>query len=302
MSALHGALRRHALLAALSLSALLAGCGLPGPQGSVAKLFPKGPRPTEGTYSVGDRHIHFVEMPGSARARIIFVHGSPGGWEAWASFLADPELQARATMISVDRPGFGGSDPGRVETSMGEQARLLEPLLKSAPGVPTIVVGHSLGGPVAARMAMDYPDEVAAAVLVAPAIDPDLEHPLWYNRAMEFGPLRALMPGVLVWSSDEIMRLSAELRGMRSRWKDLRVPVTVVQGDNDRDVDPRTADFAQRVLPVKYGRAIRVHRGNHYLIWNKPKIVVDTITQLLVQTAPTAVPPEPSAAALALLQ
>ncbi|MBL6749062.1 MAG: alpha/beta hydrolase [Nevskia sp.] len=290
----------RAALPMLLFSALLAGC-MPGPQGTVAQLFPKGPRPLEGTYSVGDRHIHYVEMPGAPQARILFVHGSPGGWEAWARFLGNPRLQAMATMISVDRPGFGGSDPGRVETDLGEQARLLEPLLRSAPGVPTIVVGHSLGGPVAARLAMDYPDEVAAAVLVAPAIDPDLERPLWYNRAMEHRPFRDLMPGVLVWSSDEIMRLSAELRGMRPRWKDLRMPVTVVQGDNDDEVDPRTADFAQRVLPPSIGRAVRVRRANHYLIWNKPAIVVDTIAEALSRTAPAAAMPR-SAATVAMLQ
>jgi pimeloyl-ACP methyl ester carboxylesterase len=154
--------------------------------------------------------------------------------------------------------------------------------------VPTIVVGHSLGGPVAARLAMDYPDEVAAAVLVAPAIDPDLEHPAWYERALQHQPLRALLPGMLVWSSDEIMWLTGELRAMQPRWKDLRMPVTVVQGDRDREVDPRTADFAQRVLPPRLGRAVRVRRGNHYLIWNRPKVVADTIAETLARTGPSA--------------
>ncbi|MCR6679307.1 alpha/beta hydrolase, partial [Escherichia marmotae] len=83
----------------------------------------------------------------------LFLHGTPGDWKAWAHFMADPELQKRATMISVDRAGFGASDPGRVAPLMADQARLLAPLLEG-PGGPTLLVGHSLGGPIGAELAM----------------------------------------------------------------------------------------------------------------------------------------------------
>src|SRR3546814_16092495 len=49
-------------------------------------------------------------------------------------------------------------------------------------GAPAIVVGHSLGGPIAAKLAMDYPDRVRGLLLLAPSVAPALEAPRWYQR------------------------------------------------------------------------------------------------------------------------
>ncbi len=89
----------------------------------------------------------------------------------------------RARLVSVDRLGFGRSTPGKVETSLRKQAESLVPLLRSlaGPGKP-ILVGHSYGGPVIAKIAMDHPELVGGLVMVAPSIDPGLEKLRWYNH------------------------------------------------------------------------------------------------------------------------
>jgi pimeloyl-ACP methyl ester carboxylesterase len=62
------------------------------------------------------------------------------------------------------------------EQSLRMQSACLAPLLRLGKSAKKpILVGHSLGGPVAARLAMDYPDEVGGLILVAPSIDPELE-------------------------------------------------------------------------------------------------------------------------------
>ncbi|HEY5692223.1 MAG TPA: alpha/beta hydrolase [Cyclobacteriaceae bacterium] len=40
---------------------------------------------------------------------------------------------------------------------------------------PIILIGHSLGGTVIARMTMDSPELVDGVVMVAPSIDPEIE-------------------------------------------------------------------------------------------------------------------------------
>ena len=117
--------------------------------------------------------LHFVvagrALP--APARVLFVHGSPGTWDAWRGFLMDRELRAAARLIAVDRVGFGGSERGRAEPSLERQAVALAAVLESEPGPPAIVVGHSLGGPIAVRLAIDRPELVAGLLLSAPSID-----------------------------------------------------------------------------------------------------------------------------------
>ena len=44
-----------------------------------------------------------------------------------------------------------------------------------------MLIGHSLGGPVIARMAMDYPDAYQGLIFVAASIDPEMEKEEWYR-------------------------------------------------------------------------------------------------------------------------
>ncbi len=190
----------------LLISATATAKNPPYPMGSIDELFPKPPKPVEHSYKIDDRTIHYWQI-GDGPARILFLHGTPGGWKAWAHYMADPELQKRATMISVDRPGFGASDPGRVAPLMADQARLLAPLLDG----PTVLVGHSLGGPIGAELAMRYPEQVRGAVLVAPSIDPNTEQPRWYNVAMTLWLVKLIAPNDFIWSNQEILPLVGEL-------------------------------------------------------------------------------------------
>lgn len=255
----------------------------PYPRGEIESLFPEPPRPVEQTYTVAGRTIHYWRIAGGP-ARIVFIHGSPGDWKAWAGFLADRRLQARATLIALDRPGFGASDPGRLAPPIAEQARLIEPLLKGD-GAPALVVGHSLGGPIAAELALDYPAEVRGALLIAPSIDPETERPRWYNRAMTWKLVQWLTPNEFAWSNAELMPLADELNAMAPRWAGLRVPVTVIQGMKDELVDPRTADYARRMLPAALGEVMVVPDQGHFVLWKQPQLIVAQILALLDRSA-----------------
>lgn len=251
-------------------------------------------------YEIDGRRIHYTRVEGPSDVRIVFIHGTPGSWEGWREYLGNADLQRRATLIAVDRPGFGDSK-GEVVPDLQEQARLLAPLLRgpssSGPApVTTLVVGHSLGGPIAAELALDDPQQVQGAVLVAPSIDPVTEVPRWYNEAMTWWAVNKLVTAFLdpelEAANVELMPLAAQLKAMEPRWKSLRMPVTVIQGEKDELVDPRTADFAERVLPPG-NRVIRVPDEGHFVLWEKPAIEVDAIKSLLDQRllAGTAQPP-----------
>ena len=255
----------------------------PYPRGPINELFPTPPQPVEHTYRIDDRTVHYWQIDGGP-ARVVFLHGTPGDWKAWVHYLADPELHKRATLIAVDRPGFGASDPGKVAPLMADQARLLAPLLVG-PGSPTVVVGHSLGGPIGAELAMRYPQLVRGAVLVAPSIDPNTEQPRWYNEAMTLWLVRAIAPKEFAWSNDEIMVLVGELEKQTPRWADLKMPITVVQGAKDELVDPKTAAYAEKVLPKPNGKVVVVPDQGHFVLWDRPDLVTREIIDVLDRTA-----------------
>ena len=40
---------------------------------------------------------------------ILFLHGTPGSWQAFAGYLKNADLQRDFFMVSIDRPGWGRS-------------------------------------------------------------------------------------------------------------------------------------------------------------------------------------------------
>ena len=151
------------------------------------------PQPRLLTYQVDDWQLNYAEVGDRSSPLVLFVHGSPGSWDAFIHFLADADLEKRCHIVSVDRPGFGSSERGRHQYDLQKQASALKPILETnASGTPALLVGHSFGGPVIARFAMDYPDLVGGLILIAASIDPELETVKWYQKAAEQGDVRAL--------------------------------------------------------------------------------------------------------------
>jgi pimeloyl-ACP methyl ester carboxylesterase len=235
-------------------------------------------------YTVGERSIHYAAVGKRDTRPVIFIHGTPGSWHAFAEYMADDALAAKAYLISVDRPGFGKSGHKQMVTSLKQQAVFLQPLLHSENGKEkAILVGHSLGAPIAARLAMDYPELVGAMVLVAPSLDPDLEKPRWYNKLAASSLINWAVPDELALANVEIMPLEQELRDMLPLWKTIKIPVVVIQGEKDSLVSPGNADFAQRVLNSS-SKVIRVPEAGHFVLWRQPQIIRKEILTLLDST------------------
>ena len=250
----------------------------PYPRGSIDTLFPNGPKPALKHRSVDARELHWAEMAGPGATPILFVHGSPGDWKAWASYLAAPELAGYGPRLAVDRPGFGDSQTGMVVTDLRAQADQLAALLPA--GRPAIVVGHSLGGPLVAWLAIDHPDKVCAALMVAGSVASDLEAPRWYNQLADTWLARRLAPVEMLWSNREMLALAPELQRLEAAWPRLARPLVAIQGGRDELVDPRTVDKLEVQAPKAWVRIVRISGQGHFVLWQRPDLVLREITAL----------------------
>lgn len=229
----------------------------------------------------GRMHYVAAGLPLPVSARVLFVHGSPGTWEGWKGYLTDPELRTAARLLAVDRLGFGGSERGKTEPSLAKQAAALAAVLESEPGPPAIVVGHSLGGPIAARLAMDRPDLVAGLLLIAPSIDPAEEQHHWYNVAGATMVVQWFLAIDWTVSNRELWPLKKELTAMLPLWKTVRCPTVLVQGLADDLVPPGNAAFAERSLSAGNLRVDRYPGENHFILWKRPETVRAPLLELL---------------------
>jgi pimeloyl-ACP methyl ester carboxylesterase len=122
-------------------------------------------------YKVGFREMHYIEAGDDSQPLILFVHGSPGSSNAFIDFLGDTSLTNHAQLISTDRPGFGYSNYGNAIPSLHQQSEFIKPILDQYKGQRRVIlVGHSLGGPLICRMAMDYPDLIDGLIICTPRL------------------------------------------------------------------------------------------------------------------------------------
>jgi pimeloyl-ACP methyl ester carboxylesterase len=98
---------------------------------------------------------------------LLFVHGLAGRWQNWLENL--PHFAASRRVVAVDLPGFGASPPPREEISIPGYARFLDRLCDALAIDAAAVVGNSMGGYVAAELAIAAPQRVERLMLVSAA-------------------------------------------------------------------------------------------------------------------------------------
>ncbi len=241
---------------------------------------------TFGTYETDGRSIHYTRSGAEGLPLVLMVHGSPGASDAMLDYLADTALTRQALVVTVDRPGFGYSDFGKTERSLKKQAQQLRPLLEkySTGSGMAILVGHSYGGPLIARMAMDFPELVDGLVIVAGSIDPALEPDHWWSRPLDWWIFRWMAPGAFRVSNQEILPLKKELQDMVPLWAGITCPVTVLQGTKDNLVAAGNADFAKKMLTNSRRLRIEMLEGDdHFILWTKEKMIAEKILDLIAE-------------------
>ncbi|MDO8212809.1 alpha/beta fold hydrolase [Conexibacter sp. CPCC 206217] len=233
---------------------------------------------------VDGRWANVVEL--GSGPPLLFVHGLSGCWQNW--LLQLPAFAATHRVIAVDLPGFGASELPQRPISMSGYAAFLDALCSQL-GVegPVVAVGNSMGGLIAAELALALPQRVSRLVLVA-AAGVSGEHarrePMltaarvlgfvtaWgASRHEPFARRARLRRLVLQFAVHQPERLSAALafelmagsgrRGfipalaaltnysLRDRLPQLACPTLIVWGAADRTVPVRDADRFERLIP-----------------------------------------------------
>jgi pimeloyl-ACP methyl ester carboxylesterase len=121
------------------------------------------------------RHQRWIELDGTPANVIelgdgpplLFVHGLSGCWQNWLENI--PHFARGHRVVAVDLPGFGASPMPRGEVSIPGYAGFLERLCDALSIDAAVVVGNSMGGYVAAELAISSPQRVERLMLVSAA-------------------------------------------------------------------------------------------------------------------------------------
>ena len=137
--------------------------------------------------------LHYLEE-GWGPATVL-VHGLGGFAESWRHNI--PELARHGRVIALDLPGFGRSGKPRRAYTLDFLARALDGLLRAL-GVDTVrLVGHSLGGAVAARFALEHAGRVERLVFLGAAVPGFHLRPSWIYRTLALPGLGEMLSSMI---------------------------------------------------------------------------------------------------------
>ena len=231
------------------------------------------------TESGQEINLSYLVAGDSVGQRVIFLHGTPGSAENWSDFL--DQVPDGLEYISIDRPGFGDSEPDEAVTSFEDQVRAFVPLLVEKQGKKPIIVGHSMGGTLAVLAALRYPEKIYGIVVVGGALDPDLEEVMWFQnfgRNIDF-----IIPRIFANSNRELIDYENELRKFTDDMGEIKLPVVIVHGTEDSLVPYANVKFMkEKLINAAPLEIIRLEGDDHFLPWNN-RASIDRAIQILTK-------------------
>ncbi|MFN0175560.1 MAG: alpha/beta fold hydrolase [Saprospiraceae bacterium] len=234
---------------------------------------------------INGRGIHAVVISASdTLPLVVFVHGSPGSSDACLDYLSDRALSQKARLVAIDRPGFGFTEGfGKPEPSLEAQAAAVHAIAKHlSPQQKVVLVGHSLGGAVIARFAIDYPELTAGLLFVAGSVDPTQETHPWWETVVDTPPVKWLVPKSFWTSNAEIIPLEKELEKMLPLWPRITCPVSIIHASNDGLVPVANVEFVKKMLVNCPGLNVEVlSDGGHFIFWSRQEQIKAAIRVLI---------------------
>lgn len=191
-------------------------------------------------------------------------------------------LSKKLRVCAYDRLGEGGTAKPRSTQTLQSSAALLHGLLaKIAPGGDVVLVGHSLGGLIAAEYAHAYPRQAHAVVLLD-ATPPSVVQGILKLIPASAGGIAAAVRGEMTSltsgkNPERLVYRGAPVGSLGS------IPLTVVQhGQPIFSVVKKYGTGIQRIWSSgqkqwtalsSRSRAVTAHTSGHYVYVDQPKLV-----------------------------
>lgn len=269
---------------------------------------------------VGELQVAF-RVEGSAAPVLVLLHGFSSNQDSWTAVTA--ALADRHRVVTYDRPGFGLT---RLPEDVAARRRLRSPagevstvlgLLDHLGVEQAVLVGHSMGGAIAAEVTLAAPTRVLGLVLEDAAIGPSFGPRPFARRVAAHPAVASVGPRVtraaaprayrffLPLIYDDPSRVSPEIRASYGRmvrqpdWStslfemagshessdladrvgDIEVATLVLTGDRDRIVAPDTSFDLARSIPDSH--LVIVPRCGHSPHEEQPRDFVASVLPFL---------------------
>ncbi len=249
---------------------------------------------------------------------VLMVHGTGASTHSWEGLA--PLLAERFRPVAPDLPGHGFTQAKRTpDLSLPGMARALASLLDALEFSPQMVIGHSAGAAILARLCLDGTISPKLFVSLNGAFIPFAGMGRFlFPSIAKLLFLNPLAPRLLAWSADKAavanllkgtgskigargvdlyarllhnpghvagalgMMANWDLTDLRGELPRLNTKVVLIVGDNDKAVPPRDADVVAAEIPGAIVETIR--RTGHLTHEERP----DEVCRIIISYAAVA--------------
>ncbi|MCZ7625298.1 MAG: alpha/beta hydrolase [Candidatus Methylomirabilota bacterium] len=243
--------------------------------------------------------IHFIEQgptPVGHLPPILFLHGAGGSHQVWLQQLR--VLGRRRKAIAIDLPGHGGSEGGGADR-IDVYCDAIKIFLTVLGLDRTVLVGHSMGGAIAQRLALVDPGLFAAIVLIGTGarlrVRPQIFAGLHDDteRTVELMASWGRAPGspaeLLKQDADAMLRtpvsvIEGDFRAcdafdVMEQVKVITLPTLVICGTDDLMTPPKYAEYLHR--QINGSQLLLIPSAGHMVMIEKPDEVSEAIEAFL---------------------
>ena len=239
--------------------------------------------------SEGSVHYERWVPEGPARRIVVVVHGY-AEYAARYAHVAERLTADGAAVYGQDHLGHGRSDGERAliidfEHVVDDLRTLVEIAQAEHPGLPVVMIGHSMGGLLTSRLAQEQPDSVAGIVLLGAVIGDwnwareVLAQPELPAATTDFSGMSRDAAAVEAYATDPLIYrgrykrplLEAEVVALdrfRAQVDTLTMPVLFCHGTDDPFVDYRTSLEAVQSMPST-DKTVRLYEGARHELVNE---------------------------------
>jgi pimeloyl-ACP methyl ester carboxylesterase len=284
---------------------------------------------------LGSADVDSAELRPADLEPVVFVHGLGGQWQNWLENLPRAALERR--VIALDLPGFGSTPMPRDEITIPGYGRCVNQLCEKLDLGRVDIVGNSMGGYIAAEVAIQFPERIDQLLLVSAAgiTTADVARRPVYTagriatamtahssaqyRAIASRPKSRHMALALVARHPSLLRADLAYEGFikgaggpgfesalracleydfRDRLPEIRRPTLIVWGEKDSIIPVRDAQEFERLIPDS--RKLVMKDTGHIPMAERPGAFNNVMMEFLSERGPasaTDTPPGESEAA-----
>jgi len=264
--------------------------------------------------------VNYVDVGSGDQDPVVLVHGLGGQWQNWLENI--PRLALDRRVVAMDLPGFGLTpEPEYEELSIPGYGRFVNALCDKLGLGEVELVGNSMGGYVAAEVAIQFPERVSRLVLVSAAgisSAESLQAPILTfgriataiatnsaarYRQLAARPITRHMSLALVARHPRLLKADLAYEGFikgagkpgfdaalraclnydfRDRLPEVKVPTLIVWGEKDSIIPVQDADEFERL--IEDSRKIVMKDTGHIPMAERPQTFNDLLVEFLAET------------------